>query len=139
VSWEISDDEVRASFEVVRVADLPAVSRADIPVVSAEGKPCGCYWCEPDWRAIAAVSVQILEEGTDPLDHNALSTRAEELGLSADERGWLHGLFSPGAAIIVLRDSRQFMNGMHRIHALRMAGVERCVVYTGRGELPYEE
>ena len=135
--WEISDDEARASFEVVRVADLPPIDRADISVVPADDRPCGCYWCEADWRAIADAAVRIFEEGIDPLDHDAVLTRAEELGLPADERGWLVGLFSPTQAIIELRGCGQFTNGMHRTHALRIAGVERCVVYTGRGELPY--
>ena len=136
--WEISEEEERASFEVVRLADLPPVDRADIAVVPAAGRPCGCYWCESNWQSIAAVAVRIFEEGVDPLDHNGILARATELGLTSDERGWLIGLFSPTQAITVLRDSGQFTNGMHRTHALRMAGVERCVVYTGRGELPHD-
>ena len=138
MSWKIRDEEARNSFEVVRVADLPPVNRGDIPIVAADGKPCGCYWCQWDWRAIAAASVRIFEEGIDPLDHDAVVERAEQLGLSVDECAWLSSLFNPGAGIIVLRGCGQFTNGMHRTHALRMAGVERCVVYTGRGELPYE-
>jgi hypothetical protein len=82
--------------------------------------------------------VRLQRPGVDPLDHNGILARATELGLTSDERGWLIGLFSPTQAITVLRDSGQFTNGMHRTHALRMAGVERCVVYTGRGELPHD-
>ena len=79
----------------------------------------------------------IFEEGIDPLDAETVELRGEALGLEGDDLGWLLSLFSPVDGIIVLRDSRQFTNGMHRTHALRMAGVDRCLVYTGRGELPY--
>lgn len=136
--WDISDDETRASFEIVHVDDLPPVDRPDIGVVPAADRPCGCYSCQPDWQAIARASVTILEEGIDPLDAAAIESRAQELDLDPECRRWLHDLFSPSQAIIVLRDSRTFTNGMHRTHALRMAGVDRCVIYTGKGELPYE-
>ena len=137
--WEISDDEARASFEVVRVDDLPPVDRPDIKVVPNANRPCGCYWCRPDWRAIAPASVTIFEEGIDPLDLAAIESRARELGLDPECLGWLRSLFSPSEGIVVLSDSHTFTNGMHRTHALRMAGVDRCVIYTGKGELPYEE
>jgi len=139
MAWEITDDEARASFEVVNLEDLPPVDRSDIEVVPSFERPCGCYWCQADWKAIAAASITILGEGIDPLDDAAIERRAEELGLTVDDRGWLLTLFSATNAIIVLRESKQFTNGMHRMHALRLAGVERCVVYTGKGEAPYEE
>jgi hypothetical protein len=135
--WEISEDEERASFEVVRVADLPPIERDDIGVVPSSTRPCGCYWCDADWRAIAEAAVTIHEEGIDPLDRNAVEARATELGVSVEDRSWLLTLFNPPEAIVVLRGSGEFTNGMHRTHALRMAGVVWCVVYTGRGELPY--
>jgi hypothetical protein len=137
--WEITEDEERASFEVLDVGSLPPIDRDDIKIVPAADRPCGCYWCEADWALIAACSVTILEEGVDPLDRVAVATRGRELGVAEEDVGWLISLFSPHNAIVVLRDSHQFTNGMHRTHALRMAGVERCVVYTGRGELPYVE
>lgn len=136
--WEISEGEERDSFEVVRVDDLPPIDRDDIQRVPSTDRPCGCYWCRWDWQTIATASVTILEEGVDPLDDAAIESRANDLGLDAESRGLLLTLFSPIQAIIVLRGSQQFTNGMHRTHALRMAGVERCVVYTGKGELPYE-
>jgi hypothetical protein len=139
VGWEITEDEERASFEIVELAELPAVDRDDIPTVPSLVRPCGCSWCEADWLLIAACSVAILEEGLDPLDHDAVALRAVALGLEGGDLGWLVSLFTPHNAIVVLRDSHQFTNGMHRTHALRMAGVKRCVVYTGRGELPYVE
>ncbi len=80
----------------------------------------------------------IPEEGIDPLDPAAIEARAQELDLDPERRGWLRSLFCPSRAIIVLRDSQTFTNGMHRTHALRMAGVDRCVICTGKGELPYE-
>ena len=132
--WEISDDEARASFEVMRVDDLPHIDRADITVLPSPDRPCGCYWCEPDWKSIAEASVTILEAGVDPLDHAAIDARAREFDLDSESREWLHSLFSPVNGIIVIRDSHVFTNGMHRTHALRMARVIRCVVYTGRGE-----
>ncbi len=137
VPWEISDEEARGSFEVVRVEDLPPVDREDIQVVLSPDRSCGCYWCQADWAAIARAAVTIFEASIDPLDQEAVGTRAKELGLNADDLGWLLGLFDPVDGIVVLRDSKQFTNGMHRTHALRMAGVDQCVVYTGRGELPY--
>ena len=133
--WEITDDEARASFEVVRVADLPPVDRADIQVRPTVDRACGCDYCEPDWRLIARASVVILEEGIDPLDPVAIDARARELELDASCRRWLLSLFSPVSGIIVLGDSETFTNGMHRTHALRMAGVDRCVIYTGKGEV----
>jgi hypothetical protein len=139
MSWEISEDEERASFEVVRVDDLPSVDRDDIPIVPSGERPCGCYWCKWDWQAIADAAVAIFEGGVDPLDHEAIWARAEQAGLDAESGLLLLTLFTPTQAIIVLRGSGQFTNGMHRTHALRMAGAERCVVYTGRGELPYDE
>jgi hypothetical protein len=139
MAWEITDDEARASFEVVRIEDLPPINRADIQTVPSDHGACGCYWCQADWRAIAAASVTIFEEGIDPLDNAAIDERGIALGLGRDECGWLLSLFSPTNAIVVLRESKQFTNGMHRTHALRAAGAERCVVYTGRGEIPYDE
>jgi hypothetical protein len=136
----ITDDEARASFELVRVDDLPPVDRPDIPVVHTDdGRPCGCDWCQHNWRKIAAASVTIFEEGVDPLDRDAIDARAGELGLANDERGLLLTLFSPTDAIIELRHCGQYTNGMHRVHALRMAGVEVCVVYTGKGEAPWDD
>ena len=63
MAWEITDDEVRASFEVVNLDALPPIDGADIEVLPSVGRACGCYWCQADWKAIAAASVTILEEG----------------------------------------------------------------------------
>jgi hypothetical protein len=131
--WEISDEEMRGSFEVVRLEDLPPDG---IEVVPSVDQACGCHWCEADWPAIANTAVAILEAGIDPLNDAAIHSHSEALGWR--ENGWLQSLFNPTQAIIVLRDSQQFTNGRHRTHALRVAGVERCVVYTGRGEMPYD-
>ncbi len=136
--WEISDQEARNSFEVVRVEDLPPVDREDIEIVPSPNRPCGCYWCEANWKAITLAAVTIFEEGVDPLDGKAVEARGKALGLESEDLWWLLSLFDPVDGIIVPRDSRQFTNGMHRMHAFRMAGVERVVVYTGKGELPYE-
>ena len=136
MAWEISDDEARSSFEVVDVSFLPAIDHPDIRLVPSVDRPCGCHHCHADWQSIAAAAVLIFEEGIDPLDRPAISSRAEVLGLDERHRRWLLDLFSPTQGIIVLRDNEEFTNGMHRTHALRMYGVERCVIYTGKGELP---
>jgi hypothetical protein len=135
--WEISEDEERKSFEVVEVSSLPVIDRADIEVIPSNDRPCGCHWCDGDWLMIAAASVQILEEGIDPLDPDAVITRGQTHGLGDGDLEWLASLFNPTQAIIHLRNCGQFTNGMHRTHALRMAGVQRIVVY-GKGERPFE-
>ena len=132
-SWEITDDEARESFEVVRLDDLPPTD--DIELSPSETDAC-CYHCEADWRRIGPAAVAILRAGVDPLDRNAIVAAAKELGLDAPARGWLLTLFSTIDAIIVLRQSPRFTNGRHRVHALRAADVDECVVYTGRGERP---
>lgn len=137
--WGITEEEERASFEVLRVADLPPVERDDIPVVPHSSRPCGCYWCDANWPTIARVAVEALETGIDPFDDEEIARRAQAAGLSSEDVGWLFTLFNPSQSIMVLRNGGQFTNGMHRTHALRMHGVERCVVYTGKGERPYED
>jgi hypothetical protein len=137
MSWEITDDEARKSFEIVEVSSLPPIDRNDIKVVPSDDRVCGCHWCDGDWMTIAAASVQILEEGIDPLDQDAVVARAEALGVSDRDLRWLASLFSPTDGIVHLRDCGQFTNGTHRARALRMAGVQHVVVYTGKGELPY--
>lgn len=101
-------------------------------VPTADGR-CGCDWCRgSDWPKIAAASVAILESGIDPLHEEAVAELGQAFGLSDEDLGWLLSLFSPRDGIVHLRDCGQFTNGMHRTHALRMAGVERVVVYTGK-------
>ena len=96
MSWEMTEDEERASFEVVAVADLPPVDRLDIAIVPVTPtRPCGCYWCQYNWRAIAGAAVKILKEGIDPLDHNTIDGRAVQIGLDADKRGLLLTLSAP--------------------------------------------
>src|SRR6267378_3044942 len=116
--WEITEDEERDSFEVVDLAALPEIDRDDIPTVPSGDRLCGCHWCEGNWPAIAKAAVTILQEGIDPLDHHAVAARGRELEVAEPDIGWLVSLFSPRDGIIVLRESRQFTNGMHRTHAL---------------------
>ena len=132
--WELSDDEKRSSFEILWVHDLPPIDRDDIRIVPSLLRRCGCHHCKGNWPKISRVAVEILEAGIDPLDHDAIVARAHQARLNARDRGWLYSLFYPSEAITVLRGSREYTNGMHRVHALRVAGVDRCVVYTGRGE-----
>ena len=124
---------------MVRVSDLPLIDRPDIRSVpsSSPDRACGCYYCAADWRGIAGASVALLREGLDPLDRDAILSRAEKLLPHERERGWLMALFG-SEPITVLRGDDTFTSGTHRTHALRMHGVEECVVYTGSGELPYE-
>ena len=95
--WEITDDEARASFEVVDVESLPPIERDDIKTVPASDRNCGCYWCEADWPVVAKCAVTILQEGVDPLDHTAVASRGRELGIADSDVGWLLSLFSPRA------------------------------------------
>src|SRR4051812_27068426 len=134
MGWDITDDETRASFEVLRVADLPEIERADIQVVPADdGRPCACDWCaaagDVDWAAVAAASAMVVRDGLDVLDERAIAERGLALGLADHEAGWLLTLFVPSIAITVLRGSGQFINGMHRTHALRLACAEEVAVY----------
>lgn len=126
-----TEEQLRASFEVVCLSELP-------PTPSAELRPSKrgacCLHCEADWPRIAAAAVQWLESGSDPLDYAGIERHAQGLGLDHESIRWLDSLFRPSWAICWLCRSGQLVNGRHRLHALRAAGVERCVVYTGKGE-----
>jgi len=131
----MSASERRASYEVILLAVLPDDG------IAIEGQPdgsCGCYWCRAadDWRAIACASVRLLTSGVDPLE-TALDGSEEPRQLTWRDRDLLCSLFA--APIVKLRGAAEFMDGRHRVHALRMAGAEWCVVYTGRGERPDQE
>ena len=52
------------------------------------------------------------------------------LGLAAEEIGWLWSLFGDPITSIRRADRSVFSDGAHRLHALRVAGVERVVVCT---------
>lgn len=126
--------EQRASFEVLALDELPAI--VGVELRPSKHGAC-CLHCEADWPRIAGAAVQWLESGRDPLDRTAIERHARRLGLDVDSTRWLLSLFKPWDAIVWLRRGGQFVNGQHRLHALRAAGVERCVVYTGRGERPH--
>lgn len=107
----VSEQEERASYEVVELARLPDDGIAhDVP-----GHPgsCGCWHCEGDWPAIAAAAVDYLEAGGDPLDGYVALAKAH-LPRQAD-RAWLLSLFVD--PIICGRDDERFTNGRHRVHA----------------------
>jgi hypothetical protein len=100
--------------------------------VSAE-RSCGCKYCGADWPRIPSASVAILEEEIDLRDRGAIKSRAAALGLEGDEIGWLWSLFGEPITYIRRADQSVFSDGAHRLHALRVAGVERIVVCTGDG------
>jgi len=129
----LTDDELRRSFEVVPVSDLPSTDGLEL--VPSDRDAC-CAHCEADWPQVADVAVAWLESGGDPLDLAGLDRRARDAQLGADELDALWSLFAD--PITWFRGRDRYVNGRHRVHALRAAGVERCVVYTGRGEPGHE-
>jgi len=128
----LSDDEQRASFEVVELSLLPPDRIERETPKPGSGRTCGCFHCRREWRRIAAVSVEVLEQGVDPLDREAVLAYAAS-SLSGDrDRLCLCSLFSD--PIVVSPGEEVFTNGRHRTHAMRMAGVERAAIYTKAGE-----
>lgn len=124
----ISDDEIRASFEVVQLENLPSLDGVKLSTTKLES------FGEFDWPRIAAAAVTVLRTGVDPLDEDAIDHEALKCGLDANETEWLHSLFSPTTAIAVLGGAPYFHEGRHRTHVMRAQGVKECVVYTGRAE-----
>lgn len=70
--WSLTDEERRASYEAIELAALPedGIEREPAPWWST--RPCGCYHCRGGWHRIAALSVEVLGRGMDPLDFDTI-------------------------------------------------------------------
>ena len=139
-----TDDELRDSFEVVSLSALPSIDDPEeLPLEPDEWRfprlNLDAYVHVADWRRIAEVAVEWLESGSDPLDVAAIAEHARKRELDSDDIDWLLSLFRPFDAIEWLRGGSKVTGGRKRLHALRAAGVKRCVVYTGRGERRRQE
>ena len=122
--WRLSDDERQGSFEIVALNSLPDVPQ-DLEV------PPG------DWMSIAKVSVEFIAAGGNPLDVYAVNAFARNRLSQENDRFELYRLFTD--EIVCGHDDNGFTNGRHRVHAMRLAGVERYVIYTKSGKrTPYE-
>lgn len=108
-----------ASFEVVDLEELPAT---DAELAERYGKA--------DWPAIASLAIELLEEEVSPHDDKTIRARGTA-ALTNEGCGLLQSLFF--APIAIPREASAFINGRHRIAAMRAAGVRRCVVHTDRG------
>lgn len=130
-AWQrVCRDAERRTFSVGNVADLPPVDLEEEGLPATPSGRCRCDHCQGDWLKIAAASVQALEDGIDPLDYEAV-TRFALKSLSSDaDRLWLASLFRDPIALYSW-DAGYFVNGRHRTHALREAGVTRCAVSVG--------
>jgi hypothetical protein len=117
--WRISDEEKRASFEIVELSTLPAAPK-DLDVLPG------------DWFSIAAAAVAYVEDGGNPLDGRAVNAFARARLAQSADRSELFRLFAD--PIVYGRGDMGFTNGRHRVHVMRLAGVERCVIYTKAGE-----
>lgn len=124
------DDQRRNSYEMVELALLPPDGVEPVPPLGR--RPCGCYYCRGSWRRIAELSVDILAQGIDPLDGDAIAAASARRLRTKRDQVWLKSLFSD--PIIVAPGEEAFTNGRHRTHAMRIDGVERAVVYTKAGE-----
>jgi hypothetical protein len=117
---------MRREFEVVAVTALP-VPDVDLPLTG----PCGCSYCDGDWKAVANTAVSVLREGVDPLDSDAVWGVIDLRLSSKPDRRWTASLFDD--PIVVKVDQRRYVNGRHRAHALIRAGVGECVVCRAAG------
>jgi hypothetical protein len=119
----------RELYRVVRVEDLPDPDRE----LGLAARPCGCRDCMAGaWEAVAEAAVALLEGGMDPLNLEEVSRAAGVMLSDVRDRKLLVDLFrSP----IELRPGG-YVNGRHRAHALRRAGVARCVVVHHRSDPP---
>jgi hypothetical protein len=130
--WGPTDDEQRASFEVVDLSSLPNDEMHPTPSKWWSRRPCGCDHCAGDWRRIAAASVEVLELGIDPIDRGAIQRHAKRRLRSARDQVWLCSLFQ--SPILAAPGDERFTDGRQRTHAMRTAGVRWAVIYTKAGE-----
>ncbi|MEJ7787492.1 MAG: hypothetical protein WKF96_22030 [Solirubrobacteraceae bacterium] len=91
----------RDSFEVVELSELPD-----------PGAPYrGDHYTGATWPRIAEVAIEILEDGLDPLDTDAVAKRAEER-LNGDDALWLLTLFAN--PITISREHPAVIDSGHR-------------------------
>ena len=105
----------RDNFVVVELNELP----------DPRAPYRGDRYTRATWPTIAEVAIEILEDGIDPLDTDAVAKRAEER-LSSDDGLWLLTLFAD--PITISRNPPSVIDGGHRLWYMRGAGVNRCVI-----------
>lgn len=110
------EDYERAAFCIRPLASLPD---AGVDIV-------GWHGADVDWRSVANVAVEILNADVDPLDHEAIRRCVLAAKLRKSDREWAIELFTNPIGIYA--GSRRWVDGRHRIEAMRQAGVVVCVL-----------
>jgi len=114
---DLTDEEYeRRAFRVVQLSSLPIT---DIDLVDWPG-------AEVDWKTAAAVAVQVLNVGIDPIDRDAIERAVNQRQIRKRDREWIIDLFRDPIAIYA--ESWRWSNGRHRVEAMRRAGASECVV-----------
>ncbi len=108
------EERARDEFQIVHLA---ALRRTD---VSVERRYRG-----QRWREIAAAACAAFRSGVDPLDDEQLLRIAKKTLPSKIDR---HGFMSLFTTPICMGESGSYINGRHRVEAMREAGVVECVV-----------
>jgi hypothetical protein len=110
------EDYERAAFCVRPLASLPD---SDVDIA-------GWHGAGVDWRSVAKVAAEIMNAQVDPLDDEEIRRRVLAARLRKDDREWAIQLFTN--AIGVYAGSGRWVDGRHRIEAMRQAGVLECVL-----------
>jgi hypothetical protein len=110
------EDYERAAFCIRPLVSLPD-TEVDID---------GWHGAEVDWRSVANVAVEIMNADVDPLDHEEIRRRVLAAQLRRRDRGWAEQLFTNPIGIHA--GSGRWVDGRHRIEAMRRAGVGMCVL-----------
>jgi hypothetical protein len=116
VSEQCDDEYERQAFRVVTLGELPAtgVTVVDWPLRNA------------DWYTIARTAVDVLGSGVDPMDRDAVQELVSRCDLVQSTSDHVMVTFTNPIAMYDV--SRQWVNGRHRVQAMREAGAERCVL-----------
>jgi hypothetical protein len=114
----------RASMQIVALDDLPPT---DVELPSS--------YRDANWAQVAEFAEQLLRSGIDPLNRDAVRRETKRRLADLGDAGWVLSLFFD--PIVVSLESKQYTNGRHRTHAMRLAGVRTCVIHVEPGyELP---
>jgi hypothetical protein len=110
------EDYERAAFGIQPLASLP---RTGVDIAGWDGAGV-------DWRSVADVAVELMNAHVDPLDEDEVRRLVVAAKLRRNDREWAIQLFTNPIGIYA--ESRNWVDGRHRVEAMRQAGVEMCVL-----------
>ena len=109
----------RRAYRVVELISLPDTGLAEADLDGWHGRGV-------DWQAVSQAAVDALTSGLDPVDREAVESATQWKKLATRDREWAKQLLTQPICLYAV--SRRWVDGRHRVEAMRVASVRRCVV-----------